>query len=342
LGQQAAAQFHVGIFLRILRNTPRERLRCRSMILLYQLHWSHYVEKVRWALDFKGVQWQAVDVDPFSKREMRHLQCKTKLENGVKVCTVPTIHDQATGAVRNESSSILEYLEQTYPVPSLHLSDEVKRWMLWFDSTLGLAARRLAYTQIALESPGILTGLFLPKLPAGGVKAALAGRIIAGVLTRRFRFRHNRADRVFEQLEQCLLTAAERLSAHSHLVGEQFSAADLTLAALMRPVVLIPYFRNHPRLQRLFEWRMQQLREHHRTEHVDYESALHEVRMRRGWTFGAVPWLSGEASAPTQVPALAAPSNDQQDVGGWPLITGPFEYVRLKQTCELGRTAYPA
>jgi glutathione S-transferase len=311
------------------------------MILLYQLHWSHYVEKVRWALDFKGLAWRAIDVDPFSKREMRHLRCKTHLDNGGKEYTVPTIHDESTGAILSESSNIVEYLEQTYPTPSLHLDDEVKRWMLWFDSTVGLASRRLAYTQIALEHPAILSGLFMPKLPAGSVKAAVAGRVIAGVLTRRFRFRHNRADRVFEQLEQCLLTAAERLSDHSFLVDEQFSAADLTLAALMRPVVLVPYFRNHPRLQRLFDWRMQQLREHRRTEHVDYESALHEVRTRRGWTFGAVPWLSAEASAPTGVPALAAPRNDQQAVGGWPMITGPFEYLRLKQTCELGRTAYP-
>jgi len=311
------------------------------MILLYQLPWSHYVEKVRWALDFKGVGWQAVEVNPFSKREMRHLRCKTKLDNGRQEYTVPTIHDQATGAVLSESSSIVEYLEQTHPAPSLHLSDEVKRWMLWFDSTLGLAARRLAYTQIALEHPAILTGLFLPEIPAGSFKAGVAGRIIAGVLTRRFRFRHNRADRAFEQLEQCLLTAAERLSAHSYLVGEQFSAADLTLAALMRPVVLIPYFRNHPRLQRLFEWRMQQLREHHRPEHIGYESALHEVRTRRGWTFGAVPWLSPQAAAAVEVPALTAACNDQQTVSGRPLITGPIEYLRLKQTCELGRTAYP-
>src|SRR3954471_16546964 len=94
--QRAAAQSAVGIFLRVIRNRPRERLRWRSMILLYQLHWSHYVEKVRWALDFKGVEWQAVEVNPFSKREMRHLRCKTKLDDGRNEYTVPTIHDQAT------------------------------------------------------------------------------------------------------------------------------------------------------------------------------------------------------------------------------------------------------
>jgi hypothetical protein len=69
--------------------------------------------------------------------------------------------------------------------------------------------------------------------------------------------------------------------------------------------------------------------------------ALHEVRTRRGWTFGTVPWLSPQASATVEVPALAAARNDQQTVGRWPPITGLFEYLRLKQTCELGRTTYP-
>ena len=45
------------------------------MITLYQLHWSHFVEKVRWALDYKGLEWTAVDVDPFTKRQMAHLKC---------------------------------------------------------------------------------------------------------------------------------------------------------------------------------------------------------------------------------------------------------------------------
>lgn len=306
------------------------------MITLYQLHWSHYVEKVRWALDFKGVEWRAVDVDPFSKREMRNLPCRSTL--------VPTIHDQATGATLGESSSIIEYLEQTYPTPPLFSgnSAEVRRWMLWLDSTLGLAARRLAYTQMALEHPAYLSSLFIPNIPAGTLKARIAGKIVAGVLTRRFRFRHNRTDRVFEELEQCLMLTAERLSSREYLVGDCFTAADLTLAALMRPVVLVPYFADQPRLQLLFAWRRKQLQEHRRPERSGYESALHEIRTRRGWALGNVSWLQTGHGAHTlsEVPDLQSARNDQQSIGGWPLLSGPFEYLLLKQTCGLGRTAY--
>jgi hypothetical protein len=30
------------------------------------------------ALDFKGVEWQAVEVDPFTKKQMHHLRCRTR------------------------------------------------------------------------------------------------------------------------------------------------------------------------------------------------------------------------------------------------------------------------
>jgi glutathione S-transferase len=324
------------------------------MITLYQLHWSHFVEKVRWALDYKGIEWSAVDVDPFTKQQMRHLRCQTTLDTGGKAYTVPTIHDETTGSVLGESSRILDYLERTYPTPALYPTDvseqnEVRRWMLWLDSTLGLAGRRLAYTQIAVEHPRLIAELFIPRIAAGGgtgnFKARLAGTVISGVLTRRFRFLHNRSDRVFEQLEQCLLITAGRLSSRDYVVGDRFTAADLTLAALLRPAMLVPFFHKHPRLQGLFEWRAKQLRDHNREVHVGYEVALHDMRRRRGWALGAVRWLpAGECEnqpVSTEIPDLPVARNDQQPVGRWPLIIGPFSYLRLTQTCGLSRTDYP-
>lgn len=307
-----------------------------AMITLYQLHWSHYVEKVRWALDFKGVEWEAVEVDPFSKREMRHLQCRTTL--------VPTIHDRATGAMLSESSNIIEYLERTYPTPALFPTErtEVKRWMLWLDSTLGLAARRLAYTQISLEHPGYLSSLFIPGLNGRAIRSRIAGMIIAGVLSRRFRFRYNQTDRVFEQLQECLAFAAERLRSRAYLVGEQFTAADLTLAALMRPVTVVPYFTGQPNLRSLFEWRRKQLLDHHRPGLAGYETAMHDLRKRRGWALGKVQWLpeAGDAAGITQIPDLHTAHNDQQSVGRAPLLTGLFEYLMLKTTTRSARSPY--
>jgi glutathione S-transferase len=322
------------------------------MITLYQLHWSHFVEKVRWALDYKGLPWTAVDVEPFSKREMRHLAARRSLETGVQTHTVPTIHDASNGAVVGESSQILQYLERTYPTPALYPADpaqreEVSKWMLWLDSTLGLAARRLAYTQVAVECPGYLGELFVPHIVRPGaartLKGRLAGTIIAGVLARRFRFSHNRADGVFELLEQCLLFAARRLREQRFLVGNQFTAADITLAALLRPTGVVPFFRDHPRLQRLFEWRAALVQEHRREPLVGYEIAVRDARSRRGWTRGAVRWMtpatSDDECALTDVPAMPVARNDQHEVGRFPMLRGPLWYLRLRMGCGLGRTA---
>lgn len=80
------------------------------MIELYKLHWSHYVEKVRWALDFKQLPWRGIDIVAFTKREMRQFDCAQ---------TVPLIHDKATGVAISDSSPIIRYLEDTYPARAL-------------------------------------------------------------------------------------------------------------------------------------------------------------------------------------------------------------------------------
>jgi glutathione S-transferase len=150
---------------------------------------------------------------------------------------------------------------------------------------------------------------------------------------------------VFEQLEQCLLIVAGRLSSRRYLVGDRFTAADMTLATLLRPAVLVPFFHENPRLQRLFEWRATQLQEHRREPQVGYEAALHDTRRRRGWALGAVRWLPAEnrdqQRISMEIPMLPVARNDQQSVGRWPLVTGLPSYLRLMLTCGLGRTVYP-
>ena len=71
------------------------------MIELYKLHWSHYVEKVRWALDFKQLDWRGIDIVAFTKKEMQRFDCAQ---------TVPLIHDTATGVAISDSSPIIRVL----------------------------------------------------------------------------------------------------------------------------------------------------------------------------------------------------------------------------------------
>jgi len=314
------------------------------MIRLYQLHWSHYVEKVQWALDYKNIAWEPVNVNAFTKAEMRGLGCAS---------LVPAIVDTSTAAAISDSSPIIRYLDAYYPdTPVLIPKDPAQaeltwRWMLWLDSELGTCARRLGYTQVIMECPQLLAQLFLPGI-AGGFMARpgidrLSSAVLGMVLMQRFRFHRNRADRVFERLTTLLAPIVRRLQQSAWLVGDSFSAADLTLASLLRPLRVVPWFREHPALQGLFAWQKNLFADHGRPREAVYETALREQRERRGWCRGAVRWLSRDSTrieAPLDPPSLKLALNDQQPVFGASACLAPLRYLGVRYDLLVGRQGW--
>jgi glutathione S-transferase len=94
------------------------------MILLYELAWSHYCEKVRLALDYMQLPWRAVSIDAFEKQPLRGRPRPTQLPSR----TVPAILDEATNAYVMDSTPILRYLAERYPeAPQLFPGDAAQR-----------------------------------------------------------------------------------------------------------------------------------------------------------------------------------------------------------------------
>jgi glutathione S-transferase len=83
------------------------------MIILYELSWSHYCEKVRLALDHMHLPWRAESIDAFAKAPLRARSRPAQLPS----YTVPAILDDATNAYVMDSTPILRYLAETYPKP---------------------------------------------------------------------------------------------------------------------------------------------------------------------------------------------------------------------------------
>ena len=313
------------------------------MIELYKLHWSHYVEKVRWALDYKRLDWRGIDIVAFTKREMKRFDCAQ---------TVPLIHDTATGVAISDSSPIIRYLDDTYPEHPLLPADPAGRtlawrWMVTLDSTLGLNARRLGYTQVIMECPGILSKLFMPQVCGGlftrPVLRTLAAPVLGTMLALRFRFHRNRQDRVYEQLEEQLVPIAARLERQGFLVGGCFTAADLTLACLLRPLRIVPHFAHHPRLQSLFAWQERLFREHGRDAAFPYETLLAEHRQRRGSVRGRVVWLAPDRPLPAgdaQPLPLESARNDIHEVSRWQLLPALPAYFSLRWSGAIKRMPY--
>jgi len=314
------------------------------MIELYKLHWSHYVEKVRWALDFKQLPWRGVDIIAFSKKEMQRFDCPQ---------TVPLIHDTRTGVAISDSSPIIRYLDETYPEHALLPVDPTEReaawqWMLRLDSTLGLHARRLGYTQVIMECPNILSRLFMPEV-CGGLFTrsgwrALATPVLGAMLTLSFRFHRNREDRVYEALEAQLIPIAAQLERDGFLVGGRFSAADITLASLLRPLRIVPHFADHPHLQSLFAWQQRLFREHDGDVAFPYETLIDAQRQRRGSMRAQVSWLRPEpatAASGESLPQQVA-HNDIHPTNRWMLALGLPAYLKLRWFNGIGKKRYVA
>ena len=74
-------------------------------VTLYQFPISHFCEKVRWALDYKEIPYQAKNLLPGL-----HVKTMTKL---AKRSSVPVLDHEGT-AIQN-SADIIDYLEQQFP-----------------------------------------------------------------------------------------------------------------------------------------------------------------------------------------------------------------------------------
>lgn len=310
-----------------------------SMITLYELHWSHYCEKVRLALNYMGLPWQAVGISPFSKRELQDQPIPPQLPNR----TVPAIRDGEHFVF--DSTPILRHLAARYPeAPALFPGDaaaraEIDALLLDFDTLLGLPARRLGYTQVILECPDLLADLFLDRsrvwrLP---VLRRLAGRALGVLLTQRFEFHRNESLGLYEALEAYLLQLAERLRDRDHLVGDRLSAADLALAAQLRPLGIVPFFAEHPGLQALFAWQRRLLERWSGEGASAYEQAIERARLRRAPVrrhlrsrCAALPFATQREHA----------SNDQRPIWTWSLWLGPWRCFRgLRENKQRSRLA---
>jgi glutathione S-transferase len=206
------------------------------MITLYELHWSHYCEKIRWALDYKQLQWEKININAFTKREMKKFPSKQQRY------LVPLIYDNNTKIAVADSSPILRYLEDTYPEsPALFSNntcdkEDIYKTLIELDSKLAVIARRLGYTQIILEKPSILSQLFLSDICMGFFNFSVIHRVssafIGMVLIKRFGFELNEDLYLYEELEEYLISISERLKNNKFLVNDRFSAADISLAFL--------------------------------------------------------------------------------------------------------------
>jgi glutathione S-transferase len=205
---------------------------------LITIPFSHYCEKARWALDATLVRYREEPHAPVA-----HLYATRAL--GGK--TVPIlVHGDV---VLRDSTDIALHADSLAP-PERRLvpaEPEARARVLAIehelDETLGVDARLLVYWH-ALGDDGAARSFVKRMLR---VRSPLARRVVAplfrALIFRHYRVSRGAAARAEARIRATFARLGEAASGRDYLVGDRFTLADLTFAALASPLLAPP---EHP------------------------------------------------------------------------------------------------
>jgi glutathione S-transferase len=215
------------------RSTDRRLAQPASTVpVLWQLQISHYVEKVRWALDYKRV--------PHIRRTLLpglHAVKTKRLTGDTSTAPVLTLDGRAIG----DSTRIIAAIQEQWPQPPLYPEDPTQRRRAleleqFFDEELGPHIRRALYHEL-LPHPELVVPLFTDGQPAAS-RAVLRASfpILRIAMRRRFEIDAKAAANSRTKMVAAMDRLEREISPSGYLVGDSFTVADLTAAALFYPV----------------------------------------------------------------------------------------------------------
>ncbi len=211
-------------------------------IELVQFLASHFNEKARWALDWKGL--------PHTRRSLLpgpHIPVVRRL-SGQTATPVLLIDERVVAG----SADILAALEELRPEPPLFPSDpearaEVEALQAHFDEEVGPQVRTALFS-VLLDEPGYLCAIFDRERP--GWQRALYRAVfplVSGLVRKGNGVTGPEAvEAAFAATERALDLVARRSGGTGYLVGDGFTAADLAAAALLAPTLSL----DHPDMAR--------------------------------------------------------------------------------------------
>ncbi len=195
------------------------------MLELYQFELSHYCEKVRLILDYKGLPYRKIEVTPgIGQLDLYRLSGQRQ---------VPVLKDGTE--VIADSTAIAKYLEQRYPERPLLPTDPKQRALCllieeWADESIGLNARKVmigAFSQNPAFRKALLpssTPDFLRNLVESVPREAL------DVLGIGAGFGPDAVKSAQQAMQQNFEALTGLLQDSSYLVGEAPTLADFAVA----------------------------------------------------------------------------------------------------------------
>ena len=211
-------------------------------VVLWHFPISHFNEKVRWTLDLKRIPHRRVALGP-------DYLVRALWATGKPTLPVLFIGRRAIG----DSTRIIAALEELVPTPAVYPRDEaLRRHALELedrlDQGLGPAVRSaIVGTLFMSEDAASAVDVITTGMPA------FANRVVRSALPafRRYYFYRHRIDGArVEEYRRTTLAEMDRLErerrGRDYLVGDAFSVADLTAAAMLCAIVEPPQMQYRP------------------------------------------------------------------------------------------------
>jgi glutathione S-transferase len=203
--------------------------------LLWHIPLSHFNEKVRWALDYKGIA---------HRRRVLGADYLIRAWRATGRGTLPILF--LDGRAIGDSTRIIKALEQRYPQPALYPRDAQARQRAleledYFDEQLGPALRAAIVTPLFRHDPDLAMRVLTTGMPDKAYKRL---RPLVRIFPAFYRFRHKISDAKLEADRATVAAALDRIEqewqGRAYLVGDAFTVADLTAAAMLSPLAQPP------------------------------------------------------------------------------------------------------
>jgi glutathione S-transferase len=205
--------------------------------VLHQFLYSHYNEKARWALAYKGVAHTRRSYLPGP-----HVPFIRRL-SGQQQTPVLALD----GQVISGSAAIIDELERRHPEPALYPADPALRERALglqehFDTQVGPATRTVVFSAL-IDEPDYLSRMFARDARPLGRRLYRASYPIARGLIARGNGVNDPTNvrRAFSTAREAFDRIAAQTQATGYLCGDEFSIADLTAAALLAPLVALAH-----------------------------------------------------------------------------------------------------
>jgi glutathione S-transferase len=203
--------------------------------LLWHIPLSHFNEKARWALDYKGIA---------HRRQVLGPDYLVRAWRATGQGKLPILF--LDGRAISDSTRIIAALEERYKeLPLYPREPALRRRALEleddFDETLGPALRASIITPIFRQDRDLALRLLTTGMPEAAYRRL---RSVARIFPAFYRFRHKISDRRLENDRVAVSAALDRIErerdGRAYLIDASFTVADLTAASLLSPLLQPP------------------------------------------------------------------------------------------------------